>query len=125
MRRAMLLACAIACAVPTTDSAAEKASFTAKQAGEAKLPRPADAPGPDWGKAGSESAVVRIELDGAYNQDVVLFEGARRFAYDVSLGPVSRGHHTVSASFDRAKSPAGATTAKVRDLQPSMTESSL
>jgi hypothetical protein len=125
MRRAMLLACTIACAVPATASAAERASFTARQPGEAKLTVTADAPGTDWGKAGSESAVVRIELDGRYNQDVVLFEGARRFAYDVSLGPASRGHHTVTASFDAAKSPAGATTAKVRALAPSMAESSL
>jgi hypothetical protein len=125
MKREVVLACAIACALPATASAAEKASFNAQRAGEAKLTMTADAPGTDWGAAGSESAVVRIELDGSYNQDVVLFEGARRFAYDVSLGPVSRGHHTVTASFDKAKSPAGATTAKVRALAPSMTDSSL
>src|SRR4051812_49886832 len=125
MRRAVILACAIACAAPAQAAAAETTSFSAKRAGEAKLTVRADAPGTDWGKAGSESAVVRIELDGRYDQDVVLFEGARRFAYDVSLGPVSRGHHTVTASFDKAKSPAGATTAKVRALTPSTGDDSL
>jgi hypothetical protein len=125
MRRAVILACALACAAPAQAAAAEKASFSAKRAGEAKLTLRADAPGTDWGKAGSESAVVRVELDGRYNQDVVLFEGARRFDYELSLGPVARGHHTVTASFDRQKSPAGATTAKVRALEPSMAPDSL
>src|SRR4051812_4499394 len=109
MRRAVLIACALACTLPAQAAAAPnaKTGFTAKQPGEARLTLNALAPGTDWGTAGSESAVVRIELDGHYNQDVVLFEGARAFDYEVSLGPVERGRHTVTATFDREKSPAG------------------
>ena len=115
MRRAVILACTIACALPAQAAAARdaKTSFNTKRAGEALLTLRASAPGTDWGREGSESAVVRVQLDGRYNQDVVLFEGARAFDYAVSLGPVSRGHHTVTASFDREKSPAGATGADV------------
>ena len=89
MRRAVILACAIACALPAQAAAAPaKTSFNTKRAGEALLTLRASAPGTDWGREGSESAVVRVELDGRYNQDVVLFEGARAFDYAVSLGPV-------------------------------------
>ena len=127
MRRAVILACAIACAVPAQAAAAPaaKTSFNTKRAGEALLTLRASAPGTDWGREGSESAVVRVELDGRYNQDVVLFEGARAFDYAVSLGPVTRGHHTVTASFDRAKSPAGARGADVTALRPSLAADSL
>ena len=122
----MVIACWLACAFPAQAAAAPaKTSFNAKRAGEALVDVHALAPGTDWGKAGSESAVLRIELDGRYNQDVVLFEGARAFDYRMSLGPVRSGHHTVTASFDRDKSPAGATGAKVRSLEPSLAPDSL
>jgi hypothetical protein len=81
MRRALLIACALACTLPAQAAAASTTAFTAKRPGEAKLTLRALAPGTDWGKAGSESAVARIELDGEYSQDVVLFEGARAFDY--------------------------------------------
>ena len=87
MSRAVFLSCVIACALPAQAAAAPKSdSFTAKRPGEATLSMRALAPRTDWGKAGSESAVVRVELDGRYNQDVVLFEGARAFDYRVSSG---------------------------------------
>ena len=126
MSRAVFLSCVIACALPAQAAAAPKSdSFTAKRPGEATLSMRALAPGTDWGKAGSESAVVRVELDGRYNQDVVLFEGARAFDYRVFLGPIGRGRHTVTARFDRAKSPAGATGATVQSLSPSLAPDSL
>ncbi len=106
-------------AAPAAASAASKTTFKAKRAGEAFLRVRALAPGADWGRKGRESAVVTIKLDGRYNQDVVLFNGAKKFDYRVALGPVGRGRHKVTASFNRAKSPSGK-GAKVKRLRASV-----
>ena len=63
--------------------------------------------------------MVTIKLDGRYNQDVVLFNGAKAFDYKVALGPVRRGRHKVTASYNRAKSPSGK-GAKVKRLRASV-----
>ena len=129
-KSALAVATALALAIPGSAAAAAPATkptgvdFTAKRAGEALLDVRAFAPGTDWGSAGKESAVVTLELDGAYNQDVVLFNGAEPFDYKVSLGPVRRGHHEVTARFNPAKSPPGATGATVQSLTPSLAPSS-
>jgi hypothetical protein len=99
---------------------AKKVSFTADRSGEALLELRGLARGADWSQAGRESAVVTVSLDGRYNQDVVLFEGERLADYQLALGPVARGRHVVEARFNRAKSPAGVTDAKVASLQPSL-----
>ncbi|HJQ29921.1 MAG TPA: hypothetical protein VJ827_11315 [Rubrobacter sp.] len=70
----------------------------------------------DWGKSGSESAVVTVTLDGKYNQDVVLFEGEQRFTYQLALGTIKAGRHTVEVASNPEKSPAGATGAQVHNL---------
>ena len=54
MRRSVILACTLACALPAQAMAApKKTGFTAKQPGEALLTLRAAAPGTDWGRAGS------------------------------------------------------------------------
>ena len=106
-------------AVPAAAGAASKTTFKAKRAGEAFLRVRALAPGADWGRKERESAVVTIKLDGRYNQDVVLFNGAKAFDYKVALGPVSRGRHKVTASYNRAKSPSRK-GAKVKRLRASV-----
>jgi hypothetical protein len=93
-----------------------KTTFVAKKGGEALLDLTASAPGTDWGKPGSESAVVTVRLDGKYNQDVVLFAGEQRFTYQLALGTVSAGRHTVEVAFNKEKSPAGATGAQIQNL---------
>ena len=128
-RWAIATAALVAAALPGSASAASVAdapattSFTAKRAGEAMLDVRALAPGADWARAGHESAVVRLELDGAYNQDVVLFNGASPFDYRVALGPVAAGHHKVVARFDPQKSPDPTGGAKVRSLRASLAPS--
>ena len=77
-------------AVLALPSAAQAATFKAKRTGEAYLTVRALAPGADWGRKGRESAVLTIRLDGRYNQDVVLFNGATATDYKVALGPVRR-----------------------------------
>ena len=99
-------------------------AFTASRPGEALLDLRALATGTDWGRAGHESAVVGIELDGAYNQDVVLFNGQRSFDYKVALGPVGRGRHRVVARFDPQKSPDAANGATIQSLSASFAPAS-
>jgi len=90
--------------------------FVARKGGEALLDLTASAPGTDWAKKGSESAVVTVKLDGAYNQDVVLFAGEQSFTYQLALGTLSAGQHTVEVAFNKKKSPSGATGARVQKL---------
>jgi hypothetical protein len=121
--RLITLATAVALlAAPAAADAASKTKFKAKRAGEAFLTVRALAPGADWGRAGRESAVLTIKLDGRYNQDVVLFNGARAFDYKVALGPVKKGRHTVTARLSRAKSPRD--KAKVKKLKASVSRAS-
>jgi hypothetical protein len=119
VRRAMAIGLVAGLWLPA-QAAAKTTHFKAKRAGEAFLIVRAKAPGADWGKAGRESAVVTIKLDGRYNQDVVLFNGAKTFDYQVALGPVKKGRHRVTSRFSRAKSPHGVRRAKVKKLIASM-----
>ena len=43
-------------------------------------------PGADWGNRGREAAVANLILDGKPHQQVMLFAGAKRHTYRVSLG---------------------------------------
>ena len=113
---AALLATVPVLAAPQQSGDVTKTTFVAKKGGEALLDLTATAPGADWGKSGSESAVVTVRLDGEYNQDVVLFAGEQRFTYQLALGTVSAGRHTVEVAFNKEKSPAGATGAQIQDL---------
>lgn len=94
-----------------------KATFAAAKPGEALLDITASVPGADWQKAGRESAVVTVTLDGKYNQDVVLFMGQQKFTYQVALGPVKAGKHTVEVAFNPEKSPPAARGASVKKLK--------
>jgi hypothetical protein len=123
VRRALVVAVAVAVAFSVWlpgQAVAKTAHFKTKRAGEGFLIVRALAPGADWGKAGRESAVLTIRLDGRYNQDVVLFNGAKTFDYQVALGPLTKGRHRVTARFNRAKSPKGVKRAKVKKLLATM-----
>jgi hypothetical protein len=39
----------------------------------------ARSPGASWAKSGAEAAAITIEVDGAYNQDLLLWAGDRPF----------------------------------------------
>ena len=114
-----LAAPALADARTRHDRPLAKKQFVTHAPGEARLALSAAAPQTDWGTAGCESAVLTVTVDGRYSQDVVLFAGAQRFAYDVALGPVARGRHRVEVWLNREKSAPGARGAKVWRLAPS------
>src|SRR4051794_26185861 len=102
---------------PAQPEGPAKTTFIAKKGGgEALLDLTASAPGTDWGKSGSESAVVTVTLDGEYNQDVVLFAGEEQFTYQLALGTIKAGRHTIEVAFNKEKSPAGATGAQIQNL---------
>jgi hypothetical protein len=60
------------------------------------------ASGPDtaWKTPGREAVVARVQMDGDYNQDVVLHQGARNFVYQVFLGPLQAGKHQIRIERD-------------------------
>jgi hypothetical protein len=94
-------------------------TFFSPRTGETRLALTAAAPGTDWAKAGAESAVLTLTLDGRPSQQVVLFAGAERFTYRVALGRLRPGRHRLAVFFDRRKSPPGARGAKVLGLETS------
>ena len=120
---AVVVAALTAPAAATADSGKTvSTTFDAPRSGEALLTMRALAPGADWGEPGRESAVVTVKVDGRYNQDVVLFHGDEPFDYQVLLGPLPEGRHTIEAAFSPAKSPAGARGAQIKALRASLAE---
>src|ERR1700750_3239092 len=99
---AALLAPATALAQDTPLASTE---FTADRPGEAKLALTAAAPGADWGTAGKESALLDVAVDGKSVTNVVPFNGPGPLDYDVALGHVAAGQHTITVTLDAAKSP--------------------
>jgi hypothetical protein len=119
MRTRVLLVAAALMTLAASDARADAPAkrFRATQDGEALLALTASAPGTDWSRPGRESAVVTVELDDRYSQDVVLFAGRESFEYRLSLGTVDAGRHEVEVRLNRRKSPVGARRAKVKDLE--------
>ncbi len=53
------------------------------------------APGADWGRAGRESVLANVTVDGAPQQQVMVFLGSERHHYRVFLGELAAGAHQV------------------------------
>ncbi len=83
-------------------------SFELTRAAEVGLKIQASAPGTSWRRPGAEAAVIRLELDGKYNQHVTLWMGAEGHEYRVLLGPVSPGAHRLRAVLDHRLSSSAA-----------------
>src|SRR5262245_60712525 len=75
--------------------------FSATAESEALLDLTASAPGTSWRERGAEAAVATIYVDGQYQQDVILFAGARDFTYQLSLGRIGAGEHSLRVEFNR------------------------
>lgn len=75
-------------------------------------------PGASWARKGAEAAALLISVDGAYNQDLLLWAGDEVFRYRVILGRFPKGKHTVSVVLNMARSAAGARRAEVKSLRP-------
>ncbi len=67
----------------------------------------------DWQEPGRESVVLRLQLDGRYQQDVIFFYGERSLDYARLLGCLPAGEHTVTMQLQREMTPIGATRAIV------------
>ncbi|MEW4369345.1 hypothetical protein [Paenibacillus kandeliae] len=87
--------------------------FRLEQAGFAVIALEAAADS-DWQEKGRESVVVRLDLDGNDQQDVILFYGERDLDYVRLLGYLPAGDHVVTLKFQREMTPAGATRAVIR-----------
>jgi hypothetical protein len=91
--------------------------FTAPAESEVLLDLTASSPGTSWRERGAEAAVVTIYVDGQYHQDVILFAGAREFAYQLMLGRVGTGDHNLRVEFNRKQSAAKAAGVKIDDAK--------
>ncbi len=78
----------------------------------------ARSPGASWAREGAEAAALLVSVDGVYQQDLLLWAGDELFSYRVMLGRLNRGKHTVSVTFNKARSAAEAQRAEVKSLRP-------
>jgi hypothetical protein len=69
----------------------------------------------DWGKRGREAAVLRLSLDGAYAQHLVLARGSG--AYRVALGELQAGQHFLEAALEPGLSCRGVGAVAVDDVR--------
>jgi hypothetical protein len=88
-----------------------------KDALEVALEIEARAPGASWARKGSEAASLVVTVDGAYNQDVLLWAGDSFYTYRVLLGRLPKGKHKVAVALNPARSAAGARRAEVKALR--------
>jgi hypothetical protein len=77
----------------------------------------ARSPGASWARVGAESAALLVSVDGAQNQDLLLWAGDEVFHYRVMLGRLRKGRHKVSVSLNLPRSAAGAQIAEIKSLR--------
>src|SRR5262245_51810775 len=116
---ALLLAASFLSAAPGAISASTlvEKRFSAAAESEALLDLTASAPGTSWRERGAEAAVVTIYVDGQYHQDVILFAGALEFTYQLMLGRVRPGEHSLRVEFNSKQSAAKAASVKIGDAK--------
>jgi hypothetical protein len=102
---------------PKTSAPLAVESVELKEDAEVALEVEARAPGASWARKGSEAAALVVTVDGAYNQDVMLWAGESFYNYRVLLGRLPKGRHTVSVALNEARSAAGARRAEVKSLR--------
>ncbi|MCA1850274.1 MAG: hypothetical protein LC672_04300, partial [Acidobacteria bacterium] len=93
-------------------------TFNLTEETEVGLEIEARSPGASWARKGAEAAALLISVDGAYNQDLLLWAGDESFPYRVMLGRFAKGEHKVSVALNGARSAAGALRAEVKSLRP-------
>src|SRR6476620_2644629 len=72
-----------------------------------------------WGEAGREAAALRLSVDGAYSQHLLLARGEAATEYRISLGTIAAGSHRLSIERDAALSAkqAGAANIAIDDIR--------
>jgi hypothetical protein len=103
---------------PKTAAPLAAESFTLAGDAEVGLEIEARSPGANWGREGAEAAALTVLVDGAYNQDLLLWAGDGAFKYRVALGRLAKGRHNVSVVLNAERSAAGARRAEVKALRP-------
>src|SRR5262249_16056638 len=117
-----LLAISLLSAAPVAISAQTlfEKRFSVAAESEALLDLTASAPGTSWRERGAEAAVATIYVDGQYHQDVILFAGSQEFTYQLMLGRVAPGEHSLRIDLNRKQSAPNATTIQIRDAKITM-----
>jgi hypothetical protein len=77
----------------------------------------ARSPGASWARTGAEASAITIEVDGVYNQDLLLWGGKRSLTYPVMLGRLSAGKHRVTIRLNNSRSASRAQSAVVLALR--------
>ena len=95
------------------DGATLERPFTLPEGGEVLADLQLAAPGGDWEQPGREALTVRVFLDGAHNQDVVLYAGDRPHTYQVALGALPAGDHVLRFERLASHSPAALQEARL------------
>jgi len=108
MHACELLLAVLILAASRPAAAATDFPFVLNTSGEAVADIMASSPGSSWQKTGAEAAVATIELDGSYDQDVVIHRGPDRQTYSVFLGPIAAGRHRLHIERSPRWSAAGA-----------------
>jgi len=116
---ALLLAASFLSATPGAISAQTllEKRFSVAAESEALLDLTASAPGTSWRERGAEASVVTIYVDGQYHQDVILFAGAQEFTYQLMLGRVEPGEHSLRVEFNSKQSAAKTTSVKIGEAK--------
>ncbi|MET0647286.1 MAG: hypothetical protein ABW208_11740 [Pyrinomonadaceae bacterium] len=102
---------------PKTSAPLAVETVELKDDAEVALEIEARSPGASWARKGSEAAALVVTVDGAYNQDVMLWAGEGFYRYSVLLGRLPKGSHKVSVALNEARSAAGARRAEVKSLR--------
>ena len=111
-----------AAAAPTAPVAAARGGvpavvpFAVTRTGEALVRFTVWAPGVDWSRAGAESAVAEVSVDGRYAGDLVV-PSSTPTARALALGPLRRGVHVLVVRLSRAKSSPAARAVFLRDVR--------
>ncbi len=82
---------------------------------EALLTLKASSPGASWATEGAEAAVVTVEVDGKYQQDMILFGGAETFTYRALLGRLAAGGHDLRITLNQTQSAHNAARAVISE----------
>src|SRR5262249_32154925 len=73
--------------------------------------------GCDWSSAARRGAMLVLDLDGHYSQNLVLSRGEGPTEYGIVLGPLGAGEHHLRVRLDRAWTPAAVREVAVEDVR--------
>ena len=91
-------------------------AFTVSTSGEAVAAITAGCTGCSWGVAGREAVALKLSLDGAYSQHVLLTRGKAPAEYRVLLGALTAGAHQLTIERDGALSAKDAGEARISSV---------